>query len=324
MIVKPFVGAHYNRSYARRNLGEAGFEKVDDATGSMGVAGPQFPVPEVSALALEAEQRMVGGSATLDRVVADARLLLFAVDHEHCGIHIEDDARRWLGNQSDPLKEAVMQSAELRQRSWGNPEQEAPQRRRVGIPWQASEVLKDAVLSEQLSRFDSLQSQDHRIEQGQNHLADAVAIVSLSESNIRGERVLEPDPRRRARWERRLGELTRVFALQEILNIVELLLAEGFAEIAPSVAPPIQRGATAYPIRPGVGDFPRAKNFMVNTANHFVGVFASALIDRLERAESIADLVSHREEWRKAIAGSRNGSSQVESLARDLNALLGK
>ena len=63
MIVKPLVGADYDRSYARRNLGEAGFEKVDDATGSMGVAGPQFPVPEVSALALEAEQRMVRGVA---------------------------------------------------------------------------------------------------------------------------------------------------------------------------------------------------------------------------------------------------------------------
>jgi len=125
-------------------------------------------------------------------------LLLFAVDHEHCGIHIEDDARRWLGNQGDPLKEAVMQSAQLRQRSGGNPEQEAPQRRCVGITWQASEVLKDAVLSEQLSRFDSLQPEDHRVEQGQNHLADTVAIVSLSESNIRGERVLEPDPRQEA------------------------------------------------------------------------------------------------------------------------------
>jgi hypothetical protein len=91
-----------------------------------------------------------------------------------------------------------MQSAELGQRSRGNPEKEAPQRRRVGITWQASEVLKDAVLSEQLSRFDSLQPKDHRIEQCQNHLPDAVAIVSLSESNIRGERVLEPDPRQEA------------------------------------------------------------------------------------------------------------------------------
>jgi len=92
------------------------------------------------------------------------------------------------------VKEAVMQRAELGQRRRGNPEQEAPQRRSVGITWQASEVLKDAVLSEQLGRFDSLQPEDHRIEQCQNHLADSVAIVSLSESNIRGERVLEPDP----------------------------------------------------------------------------------------------------------------------------------
>ncbi len=51
VIVKPLVGADYNRSDACRNLGEAGFEKVEDATGSMGVSGPQLPVPKVSALA---------------------------------------------------------------------------------------------------------------------------------------------------------------------------------------------------------------------------------------------------------------------------------
>ena len=111
MIVKPFVGADYNRPHARRNLGEAGFEKVEDATGSMGVAGPQLPVPKVSALALEAEQRVVGGSPSLDGVVANARLFLFAVDHEHRGIHIEDDARGWPGKQGHAVKEAVMQRA---------------------------------------------------------------------------------------------------------------------------------------------------------------------------------------------------------------------
>ncbi len=123
---------------------------------------------------------------------------------------------------------------------------------------------------------------------------------------------------------RRLGELTRVFPLPEILQIAELLLSEGLAEIVPSAASAAQRRAVANAAKPGVGDFPRARIFMVNTASHFVGVFASALIDRLERAESIADLASHRAEWRKAIAGSHAGSSQVESLAKDLDALLGR
>src|SRR5216684_2395985 len=144
VIVKPLVGADYKRSDTGGDLDEAGLEKVEDPGGSMGVAGPQLPVPEVTAVALEAEQRMVGGSPSLDGVVADARLLLFAVDHEHRGIHIEDDARGWLGKQGHPVQEAVMQSAQLRKRNRGNTQQEAPQRRSVGITWQASEVLKDA------------------------------------------------------------------------------------------------------------------------------------------------------------------------------------
>jgi hypothetical protein len=41
-------------------------------------------------------------------------LLLFSVNHEHRGIHIEDDARGRLGKQGHAVKEAVMQSAEPR------------------------------------------------------------------------------------------------------------------------------------------------------------------------------------------------------------------
>lgn len=93
MVVKPFVGADYNRSYARRELGEASFEEVKNPGGGMGIAGPQFPVPEVTTMTLEAEQRMVRRPPSLDGVVADPCLFLFAVDHEHGGVHIEDHPR---------------------------------------------------------------------------------------------------------------------------------------------------------------------------------------------------------------------------------------
>ena len=115
MIVKPLVGADYNRSDARRNLGEAGVEKVAHAGGGMGVTGPQFPVPEVSALALEAQQRMVGWSPTLGGIVTDPGLFLLAIDHQHRGVHIEDQARGWLGGQCHAVKEAVVQSAQLQE-----------------------------------------------------------------------------------------------------------------------------------------------------------------------------------------------------------------
>ena len=82
-IVKPLVCANDYRSYPLRKLSEAGLEQINDASGGVDVAGPQFSVPEVSALAFEAEQRMVGGSPVLERIVADSRLLLLSIDHEH-------------------------------------------------------------------------------------------------------------------------------------------------------------------------------------------------------------------------------------------------
>jgi hypothetical protein len=191
VIVKPLVGADYNRPHTGRNLSEAGRKKVEDASGSMGVAGPQLPVPEVSAVALEAKQRMVRRPPSLDGVVADPRLFLFAVDHEHRGIHIEDDARGWLGKQGHPVQEAVMQSAQLRKRNRGNTQQEAPQRRSVGITWQSSEVLKDAVLAEQLGRVDTVEPEQHGIEQRQKHLPNTVAIVALRQPDLSRNGILE-------------------------------------------------------------------------------------------------------------------------------------
>lgn len=191
VIVKPLVGADYNRSHTGRNLGEAGLEKIEDPGGSMGVAGAQFPVPEVSAVALEAKQRMVRGSPALDGVVTDPCFLLFAVDHQHRGIHIEDDARGWLGPQGHPMKEAVMQSAELGKRNRGNTQQETPQRRSVGITWQSSEVLKDAVPADQLGRVDTVEPEQDGIKQRQKHLPNTVTIVALRQPDLSRNGILE-------------------------------------------------------------------------------------------------------------------------------------
>ncbi len=90
------------------------------------------------------------------------------------------------------VKEAVMQSAELRKRRRGNTQQEPQQRRSVGITWQSSEVLKDSVLAEQLGCLDAVEPEEHGIEQRQKYLTNTIAMVALSESNIRGERVLVP------------------------------------------------------------------------------------------------------------------------------------
>src|SRR5229473_2740285 len=131
VIVKPLVGADYNRPHTGRNLSEAGRKKV------------------------------------------------------------EDDARGWLEKQGHPVQEAVMQSAQLRKRNRGNTQQEAPQRRSVGITWQSSEVLKDAVLAEQLGRVDTVEPEQHGIEQRQKHLPNTVAIVTLRQPDLSRNGILE-------------------------------------------------------------------------------------------------------------------------------------
>jgi len=60
-IVKQRVCADDHRSEIRKELREASREKVDGNHGSMNVDRSQFVVPVVSALAFEAEQRMIIG-----------------------------------------------------------------------------------------------------------------------------------------------------------------------------------------------------------------------------------------------------------------------
>src|SRR5215469_15385119 len=52
VVIKPFVGADYNRTYTRRELDEAGFEQIKNSGGGIGIAGPQFAVPEVTTMTL--------------------------------------------------------------------------------------------------------------------------------------------------------------------------------------------------------------------------------------------------------------------------------
>src|SRR5215472_16199255 len=55
VIVKPLVRAHDCRSHAHGKFGEAGFEQIKNSGGGIGIAGPQFAVPEVTTMTLEAE-----------------------------------------------------------------------------------------------------------------------------------------------------------------------------------------------------------------------------------------------------------------------------
>jgi hypothetical protein len=88
-----------------------------------------------------------------------------------------------------------VQRPQLGERRWRHAQQEAPQRGRIRIGVQPREIREHSVLSQQPGRLDPFEFQDHRIEQSQQHLANAVPVVPLHQSDIHGHRILEPDPR---------------------------------------------------------------------------------------------------------------------------------
>lgn len=93
----------------------------------------------------------------------------------------------------EATKQAVVQSTQLWKQGGRDPKQKAPQAGCIGVTGQSREILKDAVLAQELGGFNSVEPQQNGIEQRQQHLADAVAVVALNESEVRGQRVLEAD-----------------------------------------------------------------------------------------------------------------------------------
>ena len=71
--------------------------------------------------------------------------------------------------------------------------EKAPQRRGIGIGREAGQILEDAILLQENIGFDSLQSKNERIKNGEDGIADGVAVVELTEANILAERRSEFD-----------------------------------------------------------------------------------------------------------------------------------
>jgi hypothetical protein len=65
-----------------------------------------------------------------------------------------------------------------------------------------------------------------------------------------------------------------------------------------------------------------ARNFMLNTTSAFLGVFGSALSEKLERAASLEDLQDLYVPWRDAIRLSSDGKKRAEELETKLASLL--
>ena len=194
VVVKPFVRADDHQPHPGGGLGEARPEQVERPAGRMGIARPQLSMPEVLGSALEAEQRVIRRPASLDRVVPDPGLLLLAVDDEDRRVDVEDQARWRVWARRHPREEAVVQQAQLGERRRCHAEQEAPQRGGIRVGAQPGQILEHAVLTQQLGGLDAFQAQDHRVEQRQQRLAEAVAVVALLHADRLAKGSLQSNP----------------------------------------------------------------------------------------------------------------------------------
>lgn len=125
---------------------------------------------------------------------------------------------------------------------------------------------------------------------------------------------------------RTVEELRTMLIADDLQHTLGRLEEAGFIEVARVGGPggqPLPAGQSLPPITafrplPAQADplvFQKARNFMVNTLNAFVGSLgASSLLERIEKAEDHAALRGLFDEWYHAIVMSRDGRREAESL----------
>lgn len=184
VVVKARIRAHPYLTRRSGQLRKAGPEQPNGSTGGMHIACAEFPLPEISGLPLEADEGMIRGSAALARIVPNMRSLLMPVQGQHRRVQIEQHAPQWPGPLTQSGEQAIVQATQLGQSPDGEASEEPSQRSGIGIGRQPRECLEDPIVAEQLGRLDAFQPEDDRVQQGEQHLGDAVRVVSLREPHL--------------------------------------------------------------------------------------------------------------------------------------------
>lgn len=96
-----------------------------------------------------------------------------------------------------------------------------------------------------------------------------------------------------------------------------------------AVAPPVTEAAASdgefrpLPTTNSALDIQQIRNFMMNTLNVFVGVVGTtALLNRLQNAQTHAEFRTLFSEWHIAITGSRDGRREADKLRAELLKLI--
>lgn len=130
---------------------------------------------------------------------------------------------------------------------------------------------------------------------------------------------------------RPVDELRSMLLADDLQHTLGMLEEAGYIELVGRSDPSAVPGAT-LPSITAFSDLPtqvdpvrlqKARNFMANTLNAFVGALGtSSLLDRIELASSHAELRALYVEWYHAIVMSRDGRREAESLRSKLLAVI--
>lgn len=167
-----------------RDFLQADAEKRDGSGRRNSVSGSQRSVPEFLEMGLEAEQGMIRASSRFLGIVAHTGPLLFAVDHDHHRIYIEDE-RGPAGRQTKKINsQAVVQPNQLSDGFGRQTLQKATQGTLIGKGMEPQHLEKRSIVLEDLGLVDSPKSHDDRKDQSHHDFGWAVQTVPTQYTDV--------------------------------------------------------------------------------------------------------------------------------------------
>lgn len=125
---------------------------------------------------------------------------------------------------------------------------------------------------------------------------------------------------------RSVDDLRSLLQSDDLQHTLGMLEEDAYIAVASSTKGEPLPSITAFSELPATHDpvrLQQARNFMTNTLNAFVGALGtSALLNRIEAAQSHEALRAQYDEWYHAIVMSREGRREAEALRSKLLAVI--
>ena len=153
----------------------------------MRIAREIGPFPDIPGFAFEAKERLIRRTTSLFGVEPDASSLLLAIDRDHVGIQVEDHGGKRVGFHEELSSESVVERLKGTQAARAEAFQKSSEGGWIWEGRKIGQILEDPILLQEDVGFDPSQSENDRIKNREDGVADGVAIVDLLKSNRTGQ-----------------------------------------------------------------------------------------------------------------------------------------